>query len=117
MIIFKIPIYFYIFFAFFNLTAHNAGMHIAKLTAVTFVKYQYNMFVAYRMLRIFGNKNIQLLNRSNNNPRIVIFQLLFQHGSIFIAISSTFFKTVILFNCLIIKVFSVYHKQYLINIR
>ena len=58
MVVSKIPVYLNSLFSFFDSSAYHPGMHIAKLTAVTLIKYQNDMLIPNRMRRIFCDKDI-----------------------------------------------------------
>ena len=96
---------------------YNSSVHITKLATVAFVKNDDNVFPIHFMFAVFFDEGRQLLNGSNDNMGIRIFQLLFKNCSRSIAVGSTFFKAVILLHGLVVQVLTVNHKQHLINIR
>ena len=110
-------------FTLFDYTAHNASMHISKLTAVAFVKNQNNVLVPDGVVRVPGNKNIQFLNGRDDDPillrislTVLIFQLPLQNGGTFVSIGSSLFKAVIFLNGLVIQILPVNDKQHLVDI-
>ena len=56
---------------------HNRSVHISKLTAVTLIKNNDDMFHIHFMPRILFNKSSQFLDCSNDDVCIWIFQLPF----------------------------------------
>ena len=95
---------------------YNGCVHISKLAAMTLVKNNDDVFCIYLMPRILLNKSCQLLNGSNNDMRIWIFQLAFQYGSRGIAVGRSLFKAVIFLHGLVVQILTVNHKQHLIDI-
>ena len=59
---------------------NNSSVHITKLTAVTFVKDNDNVFVIYSVSLVFLDKSRKLLNCCDDYMSIIIFQLLFEYG-------------------------------------
>ena len=91
-------------------------MHIAELTAVTFIKNDDDVLFIDLMCRVLLDKCGEFLNGGDNNTGVGIFKLPFQNGSGRIAVGGTFFKSVIFPHGLIVKIFSVNHKQNFINV-
>ena len=103
---------------------HNFGVHIAELTAMALIKDDHAMFVEHFMPFVFGHKVVQLLNGGDDDFVLIktaffvpVLKLSLQNFCGSIAIGRAFFKAVIFFHGLIVKVFSVYHEQNLIHIR
>ena len=100
-------------------------MIVAKLRTMTFVKYKHNPFVFQRqkpllivatILRIKGNAQF-LDGRHNNFVRIVLRQHT-THESVGISVlfHTTFLELVEFLTGLLVKVFSIHHKQTFLNI-
>ena len=69
------------------------------------------------MIFIFPDKGRELLNSGDDDPRVVVFELLFENRRRGVGVSRTLFKAVVFLHCLIVKVFSVHDKQHLVDIR
>ena len=108
---------FYYLFTFLNLTADNACVHIAKLTAMALIKYQNDVLISDWMVRIFLNKHIQLLNGRYDNAGSAVLKLLLQNSGTLVSVGSTFFKSVIFFDCLVVQILTVNHEQNFFDIR
>ena len=91
-------------------------MHFTKLATVTFIKHKYHMFVVNGMVLILCDEHIQLLYCRYNDSRSRILQLFLQNRRTLITVGSTLFKSVILFDCLVVQIFSIDYKQYLFNV-
>jgi len=89
----------------------NRLVHISELRTMAFIKNHNNMFFINFVFFVLGYEFIQLLNGSDDNFCIIIFHLFLQNFSRGVAVGSTFFKSVIFFHCLIVKIFPVYNKQ------
>ena len=99
-------------------------MHISKLTAVALVKDDNAMLVEYLMPLVLGHEVVQLLNGRDDDFILVVaaffvpvLKLSLQYSRRSVAVGRTFFKAVIFFHGLIVKVFSVNHEQNLVHIR
>ena len=95
---------------------HNSRVHIAKLTAVAFVKDNHHLLGIHRMAAVFFYERGQLLNGGNNNHSLGIFQLFFQNGCRGVAVGGPFFKAVVFLHGLVIEILAVYHKEHLFDI-
>src|SRR5690554_3577368 len=102
----------------------NSLMHFTKLGTVTLIKNQDHMFLVNIMLFVFTYKYIQLLNSGYNDfvfMRISFFipvlQLSLKNSCGRITVSCPLFKTVIFLHSLIIQIFTVNDKQYLVYVR
>ena len=86
----------------------NGLVHVAKLAAVTFVENDDKMQPERRVAFIFAHKNIKLLDRRDDDPRVRVFHLPLQNGGAGVAVGRALFKAVVFFHRLIIQVFAVY---------
>ena len=116
MIVSKVSVYFNNLFTLFDLTADNSRMHITELASMAFVEYQNNMLIPDGVHGVLLNKDIQLLNRSYDNSRSRVLKLFLQNRCALVAVSSALFKSVILFDGLIVQVLTVNNKQHLVNV-
>ena len=116
MIVSKVSVYFNNLFTLFDLTADNSRMHITELASMAFIEYQNNMLIPDGVHGVLLNKDIQFLNRSYDNSRSRILKLLLKDSRALVAVSSALFKSVILFDGLIVQVLTVNNKQHLVNV-
>ena len=93
----------------------NRLVHISELRTMAFIENHNNMFFINFVFLVLGYEFIQLLNGCDDDSCIIIFHLFLQNFSRGVAVGSTFFKSVVFFHCLIVKIFPVYNKQYFIN--
>ena len=75
------------------------------------------MLAEGRVAFIFAHKNIEFLDRRDDDPRVRVFHLPLQNGGAGVAVRRTFFKAVVFLHRLIIQVFAVYDEQHLVDIR
>ena len=116
VIVSKVSVYFNNLFTLFDLTADNSRMHVTELASMAFVKYQNDMLIPDGVHGILLNKDIQLLNCGYDNSRSRVLKLFLQNRRALIAVGCALFKSVILFDGLIVQVFTVNNKQDLINV-
>ena len=83
---------------------------------MAFIEYQNNMLIPDGVHGVLLNKDIQFLNRSYDNSRSRILKLLLKDSRALVAVSSALFKSVILFDGLIVQVLTVNNKQHLVNV-
>lgn len=95
----------------------NGNVHIAELTAVAFVKDNDDVLFKNGVYLIFFNELIQFLNGRDDDPRVRIFQLSFQNCRGSVAVCRPFLKAVVFLHRLVVEIFSVNHKQNLVDIR
>ena len=95
----------------------DRGVHIAELAAVALVEDDDDMLIVNGMIFIFTDKGRKLLNGGDDDPRVVVFELLFEDRGGGVGVCRTLFKAVIFLHCLIVKVFSIDNKQHLVDIR
>ena len=117
VIVSKVSVYFNNLFTLFDLTADNSRMHITELASMAFIEYQNNMLIPDGVHGVLLNKDIQFLNRSYDNSRSRILKLLLKDSRALVAVSSALFKSVILFDSLVVQVLTVNNKQHFINVR
>ena len=101
----------------------NLAVHQPELAAVTFIKNQNDMLIGNRVAGISRNKVIKLLNRGDDDFVLVgiaffvsVFKLSLQNLCVAVAVGRSFFKAVIFFHRLIVKVFTVNNKNHLVDI-
>lgn len=95
----------------------DRGVHIAELTAVALVKDDDDVLLIHRMTLVLIDKGRELLDRGDDNPRVVVLELFFQDRSRGIAVRGTLFKAVIFLHRLVVEVFSIHDKQHLVDRR
>lgn len=95
----------------------NGLVHVAKLAAVTFVENDDKMLPERRVAFVFAHKNIKLLDRRDDDPRVRVFHLPLQNGGAGVAVRRALFKAVVFLHRLIIQVFAVHDEQHLVDIR
>ena len=91
-------------------------MHIAELTAMALVKDNNYPLIKYGMPCILFDKSRKLLNRSDNDPCIVVFQLTPQNRRRSITVCSALFKSVVFLYRLVVKILAVYDEKHLIYV-
>ena len=96
---------------------YDSRVHIAKLAAVAFIEDDHDMLLIYIMDRILLDEGGELLNRSDDDMGIRIFQLSLQDHSAGVTIGSSFLETVIFLHGLVVQILTVYNKEDLIDIR
>ena len=96
--------------------ADNSEVHIAELTTVALVEDDDYMLLIDGVSLVLLDKFGELLNGGNDNARVVVFELPFENSGGGVGVGGTFFKAVILLHGLVIKVFSVYDKEHLVDI-
>ena len=69
------------------------------------------------MAFVFAHKNIKLLDRRDDDPRVRVFHLPLQNGGAGVAVRRALFKAVVFLHRLIIQVFAVHDEQHLVDIR
>ena len=94
----------------------DRGVHIAELTAVTLVKDDDDVLLIHRMTLIFIDEGRELLDRGDDDPRVLVLELLFQNRGRGIAVRCALFKAVIFFHRLVVEVFSVHDEQHLVDV-
>ena len=92
-------------------------VQISELAAVTLVENDDKMLPERRVAFVFAHKNIKLLDRCDDDPRVGVFHLPLQNGGAGVAVRRTFFKAVVFLHRLIIQVLAVYDEQHLVDIR
>ena len=97
-------------------TLHDSRVHITELAAVAFVEDNDHMFQINRMPGILFDKSRKLLDRRDNDPRIIIFQLTLQDHGTGVTIGSAFLETVIFLHSLIVQILAVNHKKNFVDI-
>ena len=75
------------------------------------------MLIVNGMIFIFTDKGRKLLNSGDDDPRVLVFKLLFENGRRGVGVCRAFFKAVVFLHGLIVEVFSVHDKQHLVDIR
>ena len=103
---------------------YNFCVHISELAAVALVKDNHAMLIEHFMSFVLSHEVIQLLNGCDDDFILMIaaffvpvLKLSLQYSCRSIAVGRTFLKAVIFFHGLIVKVFSINHKQNLVHIR
>ena len=94
----------------------DVSVHLSKLTAVALVKHKNNVLVINRMGLVFRNEHIQFLNGCYDNSGSAVLKLSLQDCGTLIAVGSTFLKTVIFLNGLVVQILAVNHKEHLVHI-
>ena len=94
----------------------DLGMHVAELTAMALVEDHHNVGIVDAMLLVGGNKPAELLNGGNDDARLGVFQLMLQHGRGRVGIRSPFFEPLVFAHGLVVQVFTVHHKQHLVDL-
>ena len=101
---------------------YNLGVHISELTAVALVKDDNAMLAHHLMPFVLGHEVIQLLNSRDDDFILVVaaffvsvLKLSPQYSCRSVAVGRTFFKALIFFHCLIVKVFSANYEQNLVH--
>ena len=101
----------------------NVLAHISKLTPVTLVENQHDVFFLQYLSQSFivvielGFHQVrQLLYRGNDDVAIVSLQLVQQHTGRAVRVGTILFEVVILLHGLIVQILSVYHKQHLVDV-
>ena len=92
-------------------------VHIAELAAVTFVENDDKMLTKGRMAFIFAHKNVELLDRRDDDARVRVFHLPLQNGGTGVAVRRALFKAVVFLHRLVIQVFAVHDEQHFVDIR
>ena len=92
-------------------------VHISELAAVTFVENDDKMLPERRVAFVFAHKNIKLLDRRDDDPRVGVFHLPLQNGGACVTVRRTLFKAVVFLHRLIIQILAVYDEQHLVDIR
>ncbi len=95
----------------------NGLVHIAKLAAVTFVENDDKMLPERRVSFVFAHKNIEFLDRRDDDPCVRVFHLPLQNGGAGVAVRRALFKAVVFLHRLIIQVFAVHDEQHLVDVR
>ena len=100
----------------------NVLAHITKLTPVTLVEYQHDVFFLQHLAQSFivvielrFHQVRQLLYRGNDDVAIVSLQLVQQHTGRAVRVGTVLFEVVILLHGLIVQILSIYHKQHLVD--
>ena len=98
-------------------------VHISELTAVALVEDNNAMLVEYLMSLVLAHEVIQLLNSRDDDLVFVeaaffvpVLKLSLQNSCGGVAVGRAFFKAVVFFHGLIVKVFSIDYEQNLIHI-
>ena len=92
-------------------------VHISELAAVALVENDDKMLPERRVAFVFAHKNIKLLDRRDDDPRVRVFHLPLQNGGAGVAVRCALFKAVVFLHRLIIQVLAVYDEQHLVDIR
>ena len=95
----------------------DRGVHIAELAAVALVKDDDDVLLIHRVSLILADEGRELLNGRDNDPRVVVLELLFEHGGGGVGVCRALFKAVVFLHGLVVEVFSVHDKQHLVNVR
>ena len=95
----------------------DTGVHIAKLAAVALIKDNHIMITKNLVSFVFLDKTVQLLDGGDDDFCVWVFKLFGEYSGAGVAVCRPFFKLVILAHGLIIEVFSVHHKQHLVDMR
>ena len=93
----------------------DRSVHIAELTAVALVKDDDDVLLIHRMTLILIDKGRELLDGRDDDPRVVVLELLFQDRGRGIAVRGALFKAVIFFHRLVVEIFSVHDEQHLFD--
>ena len=93
----------------------DRGVHIAELAAVAFVKDDDDMLLIHRMTLVLIDEGRELLDCRDDDPRVVVLELLFQDRGRGIAVGGALFKAVIFLHRLVVEVFSVHNEQHLVD--
>ena len=89
-------------------------MHISELASVALIEYDNDLFLINLMIFEFFDKCRELLDSRDDDSGVGVFKLLFQHSGGAVGVCSAFLKSVILFHCLIVEIFSVNNEQHLV---
>ena len=92
-------------------------VHISELAAVALVEDDDKMLPERRVAFVFAHKNIKLLDRRDDDPRVRVFHLPLQNGGAGVTVRRALFKAVVFLHRLIIQVFAVYDEQHLVDVR
>lgn len=93
----------------------DSDVHIAELTAVALVEDDNDVFFEDGIPLVFFNEDIEFLNGGDNNSRVRVFDLSFKNGGGSITVRRTLLEAIVFLHGLIGKVFSVDHKQNLVD--
>jgi len=92
-------------------------MHIAKLAAMAFIENHHHMLVIHRMLLVLGNEAGKLLDGSDDNASVRIFQLPLQHRRRGIGVGRPFLEALVLLHGLVVQILAIHHEQHLVDLR
>ena len=95
----------------------NGSVHVAKLGAVAFVEDDDHVLAVDIVVFVACDEVRQLLNCGDDDGRIVVFQLLLQHGGRGVGVGSTLLEAVVLTHGLVVEVLAVDDKEDLIYMR
>ncbi len=95
----------------------DCSMHVTELGAVALVEDQDDVAAVNRMTLVGADERRELLDRSDDDLRARIFELLLQHGRRGVRVCSTLLKAVVLAHGLIVEVFAIYNEQHLVHAR
>ena len=95
----------------------NGLVHISELAAVALVEDDDKMLPERRVAFVFAHKNVEFLDRRDDDPRVRVFHLPLQNGGAGVAVRCALFKAVVFLHRLIIQVLAVYDEQHLVDIR
>src|SRR5690554_3388436 len=90
-------------------------LRFAKLAAVTFIEDEHNLLIVNSQLAFALHQVIQLLNGGNDNLVIVFIQIALKAGGAVGTIHAIGREALIFLHGLIVKVFTVNHKEHLVD--
>ena len=90
-------------------------MHISELRAMTLIEYQDDMSIIDSMIIMLLDEFIELLNGRDDDLRIRVFELFLQLRCTRITIRRSLLELIIFPHRLVVEVFSIHDKKYLID--
>ena len=75
------------------------------------------MLVVDFVRRVLADEDVELLDGGNNNFCVFVFELFFEFFSVCVAVGCSLLEFVILFNCLVVEVFSVNDEEDFFDVR
>ena len=95
----------------------DGSVHVTELGAVAFVEDDDHVLAVDIVVFVACDEVRQLLNCGDDDGRIVVFQLLLQHGGRGVGVGSTLLEAVVLTHGLVVEVLAVDDKKDLIDMR
>ena len=95
----------------------DSGVHVAELSAMTFVEDDDDMFLIHRMPGIFIDEDRQLLRRGDDDLALRILKLLLQYLRGSIAVGSALLEAIVLLHRLVVQILAIDDEKNLVDIR